>query len=141
MASKNVETALAFQEAIFRDDYETCGRLLGDGFTSIDRPRGRVMRTAEEHQQGLEHDQAWSHRRLELEHAMETTDGAVVLQFSERATHVGTWYGVDATGKEVSFSCCIIYRFDSEGRVTLVDFYQDELSVAIQLGVVDLPRS
>ena len=104
IASKNVETAVAFQEAIFRDDYETCGLLLGDGFTSIDRPRGRVMRTAREHQQGLEHDQAWSHRRLELEHAMETTDGAVVLQLSERATHVGTWYGVDATGKEVSVS-------------------------------------
>jgi ketosteroid isomerase-like protein len=138
MASKNVETALAFQEATFRDDYEACGQLVGDPLTTIDRPRGRIMRTPEELLQGFEDDQAWSHRRLQLERAMETTDGAVVLQFSERATHVGTWYGVAPTGKEVAISCCIIYRFDADGRIILVDVYEDHLSIAIQFGVVDL---
>src|ERR1700751_6052685 len=45
------------------------------------------------------------------------TGEAVILEVTISGTHTGTWRGLPATGRPVSFPLCGIYTFDSEDRI------------------------
>jgi steroid delta-isomerase-like uncharacterized protein len=69
------------------------------------------------------------------------TEGAVILEVTISGTHTGTWRGLPATGKPVSFPLCGIYTFDSEDRILSEKIYYDRASVLRQLGVFREPTS
>ena len=139
MASSRIETALAFLRATFENDYDTLLPLVADGFALIDHPEGIEYRTDEEHAAAMEADIVWADRAFDLTHAMETADGAVVLQYIEQATQVGVFHGIEPTGKTITADVCNIFRFDTHGRVVELEVYEDLLGITRQLGGADLP--
>ena len=54
--------------------------------------------------------------------------------FTLRAKHVGTLYGVPATGKELAITEMCIIRFD-DGKIAESWWFGDELSICRQLGI------
>jgi ketosteroid isomerase-like protein len=140
MRSKNIDTAIALLDAGARDDYEAAARLVGPGLVVNDWARGVHGGSGAERQEVHDSDQAFANRQLDYLYAGETGEGAVIVQLTERATHVGPLHGVAASGKEFTTASCHIFRFDDEGRIISIDSYEDHLSIMIQLGAVDLPR-
>jgi steroid delta-isomerase-like uncharacterized protein len=69
------------------------------------------------------------------------TEGAVILEVTISGTHTGTWRGLPATGRPVSFPLCGIYTFDSEDRIFGEKIYYDRATVLRQLGVFREPTS
>jgi predicted ester cyclase len=139
MPSPNAQTAVAYLTASFREDYETCGRLLGEGYESIDRAHGIHAKTPDEIAKLVDAFSAWSDREFRFERVLEGTDGTVVVQGSVTATHSGTWRSIPATGKRVTTEFCNLIAFDSEGRIVSEDWYEDHHYVWKQLGVRQLP--
>lgn len=134
--TSNVETARAFFEAAFHDDYDTCRRLIGDNYVFINRPLGMTARSPEELRLA-QHDVAWSNSAVEFENIMETTDGAVIVQTTEHLLHTGTFRSVPPKGRPVDIQACHILRFDDQHRIVSHDFYDDHLSILVQLGALD----
>jgi steroid delta-isomerase-like uncharacterized protein len=140
MASSNIETAVAYLQAAYRDDYDACGQLIADGYLWIDHTKEGVADTPEALQQALQDDLgAWSDKQLEIQHMMETIDGTVITQLRVTATHTGTYKSIPATGRRVTTSGCNILRFDEQGRVVSEEGYYDDLSTMVQLGAVQRP--
>jgi predicted ester cyclase len=54
--------------------------------------------------------------------------------FTLRAKHVGTLYGVPATGKEVAITEMCVIRFEN-GKIAESWWFGDELSICRQLGI------
>jgi predicted ester cyclase len=132
---------MALLAAATRDDEEATLKLLSPVFiASVNVASGIGSESEDDRQRALEHHLAFSKRTFEYEHVMETTDGAVIVQHSEHATHTGTWHGIPPTGREITTTCCHVFRFDDEGLISSLDTYEDHLFIAIQLGAVDLPR-
>jgi steroid delta-isomerase-like uncharacterized protein len=141
MPATDLDTARAFLEAAFRNDRDVGRQLIGDRYTYIDRTQGDVPLAPEQLQETVgEYHGAWSDQHLELEHIMETTDGAVVAQYRLTATHAGTYRSVPATGRRVTTSFCEIFRFDAARRIVAEEAYYDVLSRLDQLGAVLLLR-
>src|SRR5438093_3907381 len=80
VASKNIDTALAYLESGLQGDYEACAPLIGEGYEWIDRARNFHARTQDELIESMQDDSAWTNRELSGEHAMETTDGTVFVK-------------------------------------------------------------
>lgn len=137
MPANNRSTARAFLEAAFSNDRDTGRQLIGDGYTYIDRTQGDVALTPEQLQQTVQECHgAWADQRVEIEHIMEATDGAVIVQYRLTATHTGTYRLVPATGKRVTTAFCEIFRFDDTGRIVAEEAYYDALGRLQQLGAV-----
>jgi ketosteroid isomerase-like protein len=139
VASKNVETALAYLEAGLRGDYDACTPLISEGYEWFDRARNFHARTQDELLESMQDDAAWTQRELNVEGVMETTDGTVIVQGSVTASHTGTWCSISATGRRVTFALCDLFKFDAQGRIVSEDCYQDLLGVLTTLGVVQPP--
>src|SRR5438093_13216429 len=80
VASKNIDTALAYLEAGLQGDYDACAPLIGEGYEWIDRARNFHARTQDELMESMQDDLAWTDRELNVENVMETTDGTVMVQ-------------------------------------------------------------
>jgi steroid delta-isomerase-like uncharacterized protein len=78
--------------------------------------------------------------RIEVRHRY-VTDEAVILEVTISGTHTGTWRGLPATGKFVSFPLCGIFTFDSEDRILGEKIYYDRASIFRQLGVFREPTT
>jgi steroid delta-isomerase-like uncharacterized protein len=140
MPSGNMDTARLLLEASYRGDVDTTRRLIADGYVFTDYTKERVADTPELLRQAFQDDiGAWSDRVLEIEHMMETTDGRVITQMRITATHTGTYKSIPATGRRVTNTACDILHFDAQGRVVAEEAYHDDLTIMVQLGVVQLP--
>ncbi len=112
-------------------------RLIGPNYQVIDRARGLTARTVEELQEVGQQAAALSIRAIDIDDIFETADGVVVVQTTERGRHTGTWRSVSATGRPIEIEVCHVLRFDAEHRIVSHDFYDDHLSILIQLGVLN----
>ena len=70
-----------------------------------------------------------------------TTDEAVILEVTISGTHTGTWRGLPATGKSISFPLCGIFTFDQEDRLLGEKIYYDRATVFRQLCVFREPTT
>ena len=141
VASKNIDTALAYLEAGLQGDYDACAPFIGEGYEWIDRARNFHARTQDELIESMQDDSAWTGRELNVERVMETTDGTVIVQASVSASHTGTWCAIPATGRRVTFAMCDLFKFDERGRIVSEDCYQDLLGVLTTLGVAAPPAA
>ena len=69
------------------------------------------------------------------------TEDTIVVEVIIRATHLGAWRGLPATGRRVDFPLCGVYTFDSEDRLAGEKIYYDRGTVLRQLGVFHEPPS
>lgn len=63
----------------------------------------------------------------------------MILEVTISGTHLGTWRGLPATGKSISFPLCGIFTFDQEDRLLGEKIYYDRATVFRQLGVFREP--
>lgn len=68
------------------------------------------------------------------------TPDAVLVEGVFKGTHEGTWRGLPATGRHVSFPMCLIFEFEGEVMVN-ERIYFDLGTPLRQLGVADDPNS
>ena len=78
--------------------------------------------------------------RIDITHAIAAED-AVVLEVRINGTHLGTWRGLPATGRRVSFPLCGVFAFDAEGRLAGERIYYDRADVLRQVGLFHDPQS
>ena len=78
------------------------------------------------------------HIDVQRRHAAQDT---VVLEVIIRGRHCGTWRGLPATGRQVSFPLCGVYTFDTDNRLAGEKIYYDRATVLQQLGVFYEPES
>jgi steroid delta-isomerase-like uncharacterized protein len=65
-------------------------------------------------------------------------DGDKVMhRVTAHATHRGTFRGIPATNKQMTFTAFVIFRLD-DGKIIEWRYYPDLLSILRQLGVVSL---
>ena len=136
--SQRVQTALAYLDAGFRGDNDACARLLGETYVWIDHSQGVVAQSVEELLRVAEEHGGWVDRVFKVDRVMETLEGSVIALGTLTQTQMGAWRGIPPTGQTVSVACCEIVGFDSQGRVISEEAYQDDLSIAKQIGVADL---
>ena len=68
-------------------------------------------------------------------------DEAILVEVLIRGTHLGTWRGLPATGRQVQFPLCGVYTFDSEDHLAGERIYYDRGTVLRQIGVFHEPTS
>jgi steroid delta-isomerase-like uncharacterized protein len=68
-------------------------------------------------------------------------DDAILVEVLIRATHLGAWRGLPATGRRVEFPLCGIYTFDANDRLAGEKIYYDRATVLRQLGIFHEPQS
>lgn len=71
--------------------------------------------------------------------ALIAEDDLVVARISATGTHTGTMLGVEATGKAITMSGIVIYRF-RDGKIIERWADEDRLGFYSQLGVIQLPN-
>ena len=123
-----------YYEASGELDWETAGKCIGPGYVWIDHATGVIARTPAELQEAMEDASSYSSARYEIEQAFEAKDGAIVLQGVQTCTIAGRWRAMEATGRQVSFPFCSIFRFDDDGLIVHEEQYYDMYSVRRQLG-------
>jgi steroid delta-isomerase-like uncharacterized protein len=70
---------------------------------------------------------------FEIEHL--ATDGDTVICIGTMSgTHQGRLLGIPATGREIAWRQCHLYRFDENGRAVEHDAIRDDVSLLRQLG-------
>ena len=131
----HLDTVRAYWDASATGDYATAGGCIAlDGsYESIDHHKGVTYRTMEELLEAKAEDDAWSDRTFDITNAMETTDGALVVQATISGTLNGYWCHLTGTGQHVTFDACVIFRFNDEGIIVLEEHYSDALTVMKQL--------
>ena len=128
------ETVEEYWDASAKSDYATAGACVASDYTSIDHHRGVTATTMEQLVEAQAEDAAWSDRVFDIAKALETTDGALVVQATISGTLNGEWCSVRGSGQHVSFDACVIFRFDDEGRILSEEHYSDVLTVMKQVG-------
>jgi ketosteroid isomerase-like protein len=136
VVSEHEATVRAFFDAVERNDLQALAELVGDGYMWIDHTTDVVATTAEELQAAVEEDRAWSDRKFVIDNAMDTADGALVVQITNTQTLTGEWRSVQGHGQRVRREICEIFRFDQTGRVVVEEMYEDALALIRQLGGV-----
>jgi steroid delta-isomerase-like uncharacterized protein len=68
-------------------------------------------------------------------------EDAVILEVIVRGRHAGSWRGLPATGRQISFPVCGVYTFDSDNRLAGEKIYYDRAAVLRRLGVFHEPDS
>ena len=134
MASEHAESVRAFFRAVEHNDFETLGRLVSGAYIWIDHTTNVVARTPEELQEAKAEDSAWSDRKFVIDRAMDTSDGALVVQMTVTQTLTGDWRSVKGKGQRVRREICEIFRFDPDGHIVVEEMYEDALSLMRQLG-------
>jgi len=69
--------------------------------------------------------------RVDARHV--TAAGAIILEQTLSATHVGTWDGVPATGRAVEVGVCTVYELNDAGELSAERIYFDGASLLKQL--------
>ena len=136
MASERETRVRAFFRAVERNDFEALAGLVGDGYVWIDHTTDTVASTPEELQAAVEEDAAWSDRMFVIDRAMETSDGAVVVQMTNTQTLTGEWRSIRGQGQRVRREICEIFRFDEDDRIVVEEMYEDALTLMRQLGAI-----
>jgi ketosteroid isomerase-like protein len=134
MPRPKLDAVRAYWDASARRDYEAAGRCIGEGYVWIDHSEEVEARTPDQLHQAMQEDAAWRDRRFVIEQALETADGALVVQATVTGTLDGQWRSIEAHGRRVSRALCTIFRFDDEGRIIFEECYTDALTVMVQLG-------
>lgn len=67
------------------------------------------------------------------------TDEQVIQEVIISGTHLGSWRGLLATGRQIEFPLCAVYSFDDEGKLAGERIYYDRATVLRQLGVFHEP--
>jgi steroid delta-isomerase-like uncharacterized protein len=78
------------------------------------------------------------HINIRRRHA---SNDAIVVEMLITGTHRGTWRGLLATGRHVSFPLCCIFTFDENDRIAGEKIYYDRATVLRQLGVFFEPET
>lgn len=129
-----LETVRAYWDASAKSDYAAAGECVGRGYTWIDHVTGITATTMEQLLQAQAEDAVWSGRSFDVTNALETSDGALVVQATISGTLNGEWCSVRGTGQHVGFDACVIFRFDDEVRIVSEEHYSDALTVQRQVG-------
>ncbi len=111
------------------------------------RPRYHVVASAETHDGAAgvaaflqENKKAFPDFRFEPSRVTPTADGAVLVLGVFSGTHLGTWRGLPATGRAVSFEMAVVFEFDGDA-MTGERLYFDLGTPLRQLGVARDPTS
>jgi steroid delta-isomerase-like uncharacterized protein len=75
---------------------------------------------------------------IDVKHQHVGSEG-LVLEVIIRATHLGPWRGLPATGRKLEFPLCGIYSFDANDRLAGERIYYDRGMVLSQLGLFHEP--
>jgi predicted ester cyclase len=132
--SKNLETVRRYYKAGEASDWSAAGRCIGRGYVWIDHATGVVARSADELQAALADDEPWANMRLDIEEAFEAEGGTLIVRAIRSGTLRGAWRSMDATGQEVTYPYCAIFRFCADGLIVHEEAYYDMSSVRRQLG-------
>jgi hypothetical protein len=89
LASDHEETVRAFFDAVERNDFETLRNFVSADYMWIDHTTDFVARTPEELRAAKEEGAAWSDRQFVIDRAMDTSDGALVVQITNTQTLTG----------------------------------------------------
>jgi steroid delta-isomerase-like uncharacterized protein len=73
-------------------------------------------------------------------HKLHDAPDAIIAEVTFAGTHLGSWRGLPATGKPVSYRMCNIFEFDGDALVC-ERLYFDILTVLQQVGIADDPTS
>jgi hypothetical protein len=133
METEHLRTVRTYWDASARNDYELAGQCVGEGYLWIDHTFEVEARTPDELRKAMNDDSAWSNRTFAINNAMETTDGALVVQATETGTLTAPWRSVEARGQTVSHDGCWIFRFDGDGRIIHEEKYSDASSWMVRL--------
>jgi len=69
------------------------------------------------------------------------SEDAIILEVVISGRHLGTWRGLPATGRRVSFPLCGIFTFDDGNHIASEKIYYDRASVLRQIGIFHDPES
>jgi predicted ester cyclase len=130
----NLDTVRKYFKACEELDWETARRFIGPGYVWIDRGTGEVVRSPAELQEAVEAASSISSVRFEIDEAFEPNGGPIIIQGVETCTVAGPWRSLEATGQQVSFPFCSIFRFDDDGLIVHEEQYYDMYCVRRQLG-------
>ena len=133
MGRSHLDTVRAYWDASARSDYPAAGACVGSDYSSIEHHRGVTARTMDELLAAQAEDAAWSDRTFDIAQALETTDGALVVQATISGQLNGYWCHLTGSGQHVSFDACVIFRFNDEGLIISEEHYSDALTVMKQL--------
>jgi steroid delta-isomerase-like uncharacterized protein len=64
---------------------------------------------------------------------------SLIVEVIIRGTHLGSWRGLPATGRQMEFPLCGIYTFDDADRLAGERIYYDRATVLRQLGLFHEP--
>lgn len=64
------------------------------------------------------------------------TETVIVSEAVMSGTHLGTWRGLAATGKQMQVPLCIIFLFDDQDKLTNKKTYFDSATMLTQLGLL-----
>jgi steroid delta-isomerase-like uncharacterized protein len=73
-------------------------------------------------------------------HALHHADDALLVEVSFEATHLGSFRGLPATGRRVSYRMCNVFQFDGD-RLVCERLYFDLQTVLRQIGIARDPTS
>jgi steroid delta-isomerase-like uncharacterized protein len=124
-----------------RHDFDTT-------IATFDHPRYELIATGEVHDGEAEVRAYFADTRaafpdqsnepLEFHHS----DGAVVVEFLLRGTHLGPLRGLPPTGRSFECRMCALFLFDPDGdRIVGERVYFDQATIMRQLGVAHDPAS
>jgi steroid delta-isomerase-like uncharacterized protein len=84
---------------------------------------------------------AFSDIQVEILRSIGLGEGWVLHEVVYRGTHDGPYFGIPATGRSIEIRAVLLYHFNEDGIETDVHVYFDNLSVLMQLGVVEPPTT
>jgi steroid delta-isomerase-like uncharacterized protein len=139
MASKNVKTIQAQNEAFNNRDEEGALAPYGDDVTVLDHGAGQTLKSREEVRElfagylGMASD-----LKLTIDNIIDAGD-TVVVQFVVNGTNDGPFGPFAATGKRIDVPVGEIFKFDKKGKIIQDDIYWDQLTLLTQLGHMKPP--
>jgi hypothetical protein len=136
--TNHVETIRTYFDLCERKHYRAvANRLIGDGYTWIDHTTDVVATTPQELEAALVEDLQWSDQKFVIKQAIETTDGAVVVQATVTQTLTGEWRSIKGKGQQVERSVTSSASIPKVGSLAR-KMYEDALSIMRQLRVVSV---
>lgn len=140
MASKNVETLKAANQAFNRRDFDAVVSSLAEECTYHDRARDLTYRGRNGFREFLEGwVKAFSDAEVTEETYLDAGD-VVITQFVGAGVNDGPLGALPATGKKMKTPFCEISRFNEWGQIVSGEIYYDQLSILVQLGHLQAPQ-
>jgi predicted ester cyclase len=142
MASRNVETYRAGQEAFNQRDFEAMTQQYTDSITWTDRARGLTFRTPQEFRDDFLAGWVGAASDIRITDPRHIDAGqTVVSTFTVVGTHDGPLGPFPPTGKKFAVALCEMWHFDSSGGVVGGDLYYDQVSLLMQVGLMPQPSA